>query len=742
MSQMGSTGLFGLDMDEVYGSQEVSSVIPSVARRQSKRRENSTASNLHISPTIRNMIGEANFLFSEKEYQKAIDVLREVIQKRDNIPESYNTLGLIYEELNKTKQAIRCYIRSAMLVKDDYLLWERIAEMAMGIGDVTNALFCFSKIIHLNKDSKEALWHSAVIYMERNEPEKACKYLQSLVEQFPSKAKYTKEYASCLKELGKKEKAFEVLENWISDSLYLRWNGVDKSFETRPEFIGSNIPKIDFDLVNMLSEIYIEKGMLYKSISIIDLATSGRDNIPVEITANFGISLAYTGSVDRARQEFMKIYTNSVDLYDDIFYAIGDACCTIGEYHMALDFLNKLVIIKEYDTPALWRQIAECHQFTGNFTGAIMYYEKVHESCKEDIDVMDQLLILYEQVGNHAGIHRLNKLIHIEGDFFETDLELPVPNFEGKKSILSHSIQKSFEYFDAGNYREFLEISFPFFQTLAKLNRMSRRESMESKIRECGHVNIFLLFIRTVITLDHMDKVNKRNMVVKSFDRLVTRDPKPYTATYYYVMTQLYKKRRNWEDAMECIRSAISQRPNDVHLWEEFYYIVRNNKQRDSNGKYIKRHVKKYPKSIPAHIMAGHDALNNRSYNIALSHYLPVYSQGNVIPIVTLCIGITYLNQAMARTEKNRHFQIFKGFAFLYKYHEQMNHSQESLYNLARAFHQLHLLNHAVNLYQKILKDNSDENISRLAAHNMIQIYKKSGNYVLARNLLMKYMVV
>jgi general transcription factor 3C polypeptide 3 (transcription factor C subunit 4) len=61
-------------------------------------------------------------------------------------------------------------------------------------------------------------------------------------------------------------------------------------------------------------------------------------------------------------------------------------------------------------------------------------------------------------------------------------------------------------------------------------------------------------------------------------------------------------------------------------------------------------------------------------------------------PLISLLLGVTYLNRAVQRITDNRHLQIVQGFTFLYKYFElrqSLQYAQEAEYNLGRAFQSL-----------------------------------------------------
>ncbi|KAG2290439.1 hypothetical protein Bca52824_050043 [Brassica carinata] len=104
------------------------------------------------------------------------------------------------------------------------------------------------------------------------------------------------------------------------------------------------------------------------------------------------------------------------------------------------------------------------------------------------------------------------------------------------------------------------------------------------------------------------------------------------------------------------------------------------------------------------------------------------------------------------------YFSYLKGFAFLYNNIRICSNSQEALCNVARAYHHVGLVTHAASYYDKVLAiyekeypmpklPNEDPNVAeerkpvscdlrKEAAHNLHLIYKHSGAFDLARQVL------
>ena len=90
-----------------------------------------------------------------------------------------------------------------------------------------------------------------------------------------------------------------------------------------------------------------------------------------------------------------------------------------------------------------------------------------------------------------------------------------------------------------------------------------------------------------------------------------------------------------------------------------------------------------------------------------------------------------------------------KSLVFLRRYIKFRGLSQETYYNVARVLHQLSLFDLAADFYNKCLDTpcffpDQEEvySLKRFAAYNLVQIYKHSGSYTLARQIVRKHLTI
>lgn len=121
-------------------------------------------------------------------------------------------------------------------------------------------------------------------------------------------------------------------------------------------------------------------------------------------------------------------------------------------------------------------------------------------------------------------------------------------------------------------------------------------------------------------------------------------------------------------------------------------------------------------------------------------------------------MALGYIHYAIKRQADNRHQLIVQGFAFLFAYYGTRQDSdlaierQEAEYNVARAYHLLGLTDPAIAYYLRCLALDPDvrsthtgrwaENFSTEAAIALQGLWIASGNFVKARELAKKWLVI
>ncbi|XP_015952642.1 uncharacterized protein LOC107477182 [Arachis duranensis] len=209
----------------------------------------------------------------------------------------------------------------------------------------------------------------------------------------------------------------------------------------------------------------------------------------------------------------------------------------------------------------------------------------------------------------------------------------------------------------------------------------------------------------------------------------------------------------------DCVKYIVQQHPYSVAAWNCYYKVMSRLENRDTrHSKFILNMQGKFVDCVPPILISANQYTIISHHQDAARKYLEAYKLLPENPLVNLCVGTALINLALGLRLQNKHQCVVQGLAFLYNNLRICDNSQESLYNIARAFHHVGLVTLAAFYYEKVLaireKDypipkllNETPDIAenhkpgycdlrREAAHNLHLIYKKSGALDLARQVL------
>ena len=85
-------------------------------------------------------MGEANLKFARGETDIAIRMCMEVIRQDPAAPEPFQTLSTIYESTGEFEKSVQFAVIGAHLAPPDPDEWERLANMSLELGIVTNKM--------------------------------------------------------------------------------------------------------------------------------------------------------------------------------------------------------------------------------------------------------------------------------------------------------------------------------------------------------------------------------------------------------------------------------------------------------------------------------------------------------------------------------------------------------------------------------------------------------------------------
>jgi len=163
------------------------------------------------SPEVKRLLGKANMLYIQREYEQAITILQEVIRIEPAIRTSWNTLGAIHEELGNYEKALQVHIVSAHLGPKSSEVWKELAVKSRDLKLTTQAIYCYSQAISANRSDVDALWDRAALYLETAQYKPAIASFQALLVLHPHDALTLRTLVPILLETKERDKAFSLL---------------------------------------------------------------------------------------------------------------------------------------------------------------------------------------------------------------------------------------------------------------------------------------------------------------------------------------------------------------------------------------------------------------------------------------------------------------------------------------------------------------------------------------------------
>lgn len=214
--------------------------------------------------------------------------------------------------------------------------------------------------------------------------------------------------------------------------------------------------------------------------------------------------------------------------------------------------------------------------------------------------------------------------------------------------------------------------------------------------------------------------------------------------------------------AWEYARYVVNQHPYSFAAWNCYYKVIsKRDNLHSRNNKFLHNIRARHKDAVPPILISGHQFTMISQHQAAAREYLEAYKLMPESPLINLCVGTALINLALGFRLQNKHQCVVQGLAFFLNNLRLCNNNQEAVYNIARAYHHVGLVSLAALSYEKVLEmhqkdypipklpnENSDPaysikpgycDLRREAAYNLHLIYKKSGAFDLARQVLKDY---
>ena len=729
---------------------------------------------------MQGLMGEANMKFAHGQSDEAIKMCMEVIRQVPNAIEPFQSLSLIYEDKGDSEKCLQFALIAAHLKQRDHEEWIKVAELYLEQNNTEQAIKCYTKAIRWDPAKSLSLWWTVCnLYQELGDRKHAMSGYEHILKQLAkrngqeyfqlardvTKAYHTDgEHENALRAMAM---AFSLHPRYVNVEdvnllieLYINQRVYDKPLEALVQHCGVCLVYADNSI--LVCHDGLETVKLPPNLKPTQCKTP--DVMPVDLRSKLIVCMIHLSYVDALLDVSKVLFSENVEEVGDLFLDVAEAHMDVGDYKNAKVALGSLVKSDNYNLAAVWLKYAECLNSLAEQQGAVHAYKKVVELAPSHLGARVSLSALQQQLGRHE--EALEALQHEPDDVEpKIDVRLLLP-----KSMLLYSQEKYSEFIDCSK-----KVIFSHFKDVFRRQHLAiilSNRSMKHRVQALRHVmgtkfetqikSASELLSESSVTIDdlwelylklcHVLIVEKRfeeleNVSICSLmlPQFMQNAQKALEADFVCLVACILNK--NGHFAYNFIREICVKDLHNERAWNLFSQIVTMS-QDFRHNRYCLRMLMKHPDHHALSILNAHNAMVAGTYKHALGEYVTAFRQDPDDPMLSLCIGVTFIHMASQKFASKRHSLTIQGCAFLNQYLEMRGECQETWYNVGRALHQLGLTHASILYYEKALEcapsceDKDIFDLSKEIAFNLCLIYRSSGSVDLASMITSKYLVM
>ncbi|KAK9887989.1 hypothetical protein WA026_000279 [Henosepilachna vigintioctopunctata] len=749
-----------LDLETSISSQNVQQ------KREEKKERGSVKMSTKLTPQLKGLMGEANLRFARGDTETAQQMCFEVIRSQPNAWEPYLTLSQIFEATDPSK--CKGYLTIASYLNpSNSSTWCRLAEISLEEGNQKEALGLYTKCLNHDKKNIEVHRKRIKLAQELGDEHLILKFQEALINKLPEEShEEIIEVASNITKVYHEEKKYQKALSVLQIP-----------FRTVPQHITPNLVNIMLELLlltdqfsqcldifvdfcNFNFEIIVQSD---GSISIKDYSMPA--NISIDLKTKFIICAIKLKCFDVAETLIDSIIIEEdVEVVGDLFLDICESLMALGQYKTALKLFVPLKKSKNYSLAGVWLKYSDCLAACDLIEQAIEGYFMVITLAPQHIEVIQPLAelllksnkkaealdVMCYQTADRLNISVLilrSKVLRQIGDLDEywKCIELLLSrhcvvftNTSELKTILSggrvaDKIQR------IQRLREFRN---DFSEVVPNQNVIC---VLEPDVEE--EYQLFrdaLHFAMEIENYSQMQKLALMACTSKKFEKYFEE------ISLFGLLACFYNGDLN--HGYYLARDAIVKHPDNNFLWNIFNMFAVSGDSRLS--KFIYRFRTRVQDHEPSEILEANLDFYFANYNSALKYFMKEF-RDNKSPYISFILGIITLHLSTISKHLGSDIkeQLLEITTYLFLYYSQCRSkmaSQEIFFNLGRMYHHLGIMHLAEYYYKKVF-DVENHLLSeypeilclkREAAFNLHLIYRKSGNSIAAKSVLMKYLVI
>ncbi|CAN6831904.1 unnamed protein product [Brassica oleracea] len=773
------------------GFKELVFTVPRRRRRKNKKRGRRQGSNKQVSPEIRKRLSEALFLHADNKDSEAFPILFDIIKQAPAFGQAYYHLALVPDNLGKTDSLSTEALMAAAYIKGPKShVWKLLYDRAKEQGNMVLASDYVSKAVQADPEDIDLKYEYADLCISAGKYKEAAETYEKIFRRHPEIIEPLKRGTEYFLKSGKGERAANMLEDHI---------------KSHPSEVGP-------DILDLLADVLMQINAYDRALKYIhdvrQIYNLGKE-LPSSLKIRQAICHVRLEEMEQAEIVLSILPREAVSEHPKLIIDLADELTNIENFHSALKYYL-LAINDSLNNGYLFVKAARCYMSLEKREQAIVFYYRALNELSDPIDARITLAsLLLEDGKRDEAISVLSppenpdldtseqkawwkkrkirmhicQIYHSEGmleEFANTALQLVLKwvwrrTVKGKRnrSVLSE-LQRNRRRRrprdpQASELRGGPKKWRKNRATLNETKRIRERsaikahnedmcsDSEEEAIKDEEYHRLFVDLCKALASLQrYWEALEIVNLARRLDAKMLPVEKKKELQSLGAKISCDTMDPKQWFD---CVRSVIQQHPYRLNAWNCYYKVIsRLGKRASSEAKFMHHLRSKHRDCVPPILIAGHHFTVTSRHQDAAREYLEAYKLMPDSPLINLCVGAALINLALGFRLKNRHECLAQGFAFLYNNIRICSNSQESLYNVARAYHHVGLVTHAASYYEKVLAiyekeypmpklTNEDPNVGeerkpvncdlrKEAAHNLHLIYKHSGAFDLARQVL------
>ncbi|KAH7103837.1 TPR-like protein [Auriculariales sp. MPI-PUGE-AT-0066] len=373
-----------------------------IGKRKGIRRQRSRPA---LSVQVRALLSDATTAFINRELERVVEILEEVIQIEPRDPQAWDMLSSTYEEMQDLDRALQFKIIAAHL-RHDSEAWHELGRQSHQKGHIQQALYCYQKTCQLDPNNIDALWDRGVLCRDSGNLRGARAAFLALNEQFPEDMAVVLELQGVLRALGDTGLLITILER----AMHL----LQLAYPTgrAPSIDGSYVAGGGFgeNAVAILADFCNEIGDFDKSIHIVRSGTrwlQGRleqrfwdgmlddhefdgpgmarfeaagpgapfNHLSLNLRQRLAVSRIRLGETDEGRAHAALVLQQEVALWGVLFPEIAEAFFHEKLYDDAIPVYEQLAENEDTSGVDVLMRLAECYRHTGKLAEAGNAYQ-------------------------------------------------------------------------------------------------------------------------------------------------------------------------------------------------------------------------------------------------------------------------------------------------------------------------------------------------------------------------------